>query len=150
MGIIPLPNIPLTSLGAVQFFMGHHRFAPQRGIIEPVALKAVRKLGELHSKFGTAEGDGQQATNARNAAHGAMAKWVSEYRRLAKIALRGKPGMLAKLRSHPRKKLASHRTFRLACRPIWPATHRSRPAVQSLSDPTFPLPPARANSRRAR
>jgi len=27
----------------------------------------------------------------------AMAKWVSEYRRLAKIALRGKPGLLAKL-----------------------------------------------------
>ena len=61
-------------------------------------LGAVKALGELHSKFDTAGGGAEAATDARDAAHDAMAKWVSEYRRLAKIALRGKPGLLAKVK----------------------------------------------------
>jgi len=60
-------------------------------------LAAVKKLGELHSKFDTADGDAATATTNRDTAYKAMAKWMSEYRRLAKIALRGKPGLLAKL-----------------------------------------------------
>ena len=60
-------------------------------------LAALKALGELHSQFDTKAGDAQQATEARDTAHDAMAKWVREYRRLGKIALRGKPGLLAKL-----------------------------------------------------
>ena len=41
-------------------------------------LAALKALGELHSQFDTKAGDAQQATEARDTAHDAMAKWVSD------------------------------------------------------------------------
>lgn len=60
-------------------------------------LAALKRLSELQTKFTAAAGNAKSATTARDVAHVKLAKWMREYRRLAKLALRGKPGLLAKL-----------------------------------------------------
>ncbi len=61
------------------------------------ALLALKALATLHTNFTTTDGNATKATDTRDTAYKKMAKWVGDYRRLGKIALRAKPGLLSKI-----------------------------------------------------
>lgn len=62
------------------------------------AVAAIERLSVLRTDALKAAGDAQTATLARNAAHEALTEWTGKFRRLARLALKGKPGMMAKLK----------------------------------------------------
>lgn len=54
-----------------------------------------------------AKGDAQQATRNQDAALAALADWLAQYRKIARVALRGKPQLLEKLGITVRARKAS-------------------------------------------
>lgn len=62
------------------------------------AVAAIERLPVQHADALKAAGDAQTATLARNAAHEALTEWIGKFRRLARLALKGQPGMMAKLK----------------------------------------------------
>ena len=61
------------------------------------ALTALDNLTNDSADQSSAEGAAQTATGTRDTAHKNLMSWMSKFRRIAKVALRGQPGLRTKL-----------------------------------------------------
>lgn len=74
--------------------LGKHGFKPE---VLTAALNGLEQLKETNEAHRKAGGDALKATTVRNQAHDDLMVWMGKFKRIAKVALRGKPELQSKL-----------------------------------------------------